>query len=910
MVALPVAAGSGGTLRIETRFEAQARACPQAPALVGGHGVTTYGELERLSRLYAAALAGEGGVVAIAAERGPRLVVAMLACARAGRPFVVLDLAYPRERLASLIAICRPRRLLRAADADVGDLGLPVTLVSMDAPGEAPAPAHGGTRDDCAYLLFTSGSTGQPKCVAVSHRPLVNFVGWQARTFGLGADDSFTLLSGLSHDPVLRDVFTPLSLGAVLCIPEQATLTTPGALAAWFADTGATAAHMTPQLGGLLTAGRPPRLPHLRQVFFGGDMLTYGLADAVRRIAPACTVVNFYGATETPQAAAFHVLGEGPADEVAPIGVGIDGFEVLVADDDGAPLPRGLRGGIVIRSPFLSLGYVQDGVLPVGPPAPSYVTGDIGMVRPDGAVAIQGRADDQVKIRGYRVEMAEVSAAAAGVAGVEQVITLNGGPRWAPSLVLFAAGAVDAVALKAHLAAHLPAYMLPDRIEVRAQLPLSPNGKVDRQRLLASLPGQPEAAAAAQPALNDTEAALIAEWRGLFRGAAVGPQSTFAGLGGDSLSYVNAYLGLEELLGNVPDGWTTRTVRELAALKPATAQKRGLFVQVESGMLLRALAITTVVASHFGLLFSGGAATSALFVVSGFLFGSLQLGEVEKQRSLEPIARLLRSVFLPFAAITGAWFLLKAVMGQPSQHSGLLMTVDLIDFTQAPTEGPNAYWGHDYLLWYVHCVIHMLFVFVALLLATLRIPNLKRPVLAALVGALGLGLAMRFVLPAFFLPDFWRTPVPGASVFGHSPTAHLATFALAALAGYLHGRPRALLVGLAVAYTAASIPSYGLIDSLAIGGVATALLLVPRIPIPRLASLPVYLLAGASLFIYLLHFRFLMVVHERLHLPVLVAFVAALVGGVVAWRLWSLAGGWIAGAWQRFGPRAWRPQAT
>ena len=264
---------------IHTRFETQARLRPGALAISSAEGALTYAELKRLSRRFAAELraagAGPGRVVAILAERGPKVVVAALACARAGAPFVILDLAYPSERLAALAAVCRPKAQLLAADtAGLADCG-PAIAIDLDASIAIPdAPQPRISPDAAAYLLFTSGSTGTPKCLAGSHRPLVNFVDWQAGAFELTADDRFTLLSGLSHDPVLRDIFTPLSLGASLHIPAQATLTEPGALAAWFAEVRPTAAHMTPPLGLLLTAGRAPApLVDLRYVFWGGDVL-------------------------------------------------------------------------------------------------------------------------------------------------------------------------------------------------------------------------------------------------------------------------------------------------------------------------------------------------------------------------------------------------------------------------------------------------------------------------------------------------------------------------------------------------------------------------------------------------------------------------------------------------------------
>ncbi|HEY3812479.1 MAG TPA: acyltransferase family protein, partial [Caulobacteraceae bacterium] len=660
---------------------------------------------------------------------------------------------------------------------------------------------------------------------------------------------------------------------------------------AWFGEAGVSVAHITPQLGGLLTAGAAPSdvLSGLRRVFWGGDVLRRAPVDALSRLAPDCESVNFYGATETPQAIAFHrVAPQGP-DGVLPIGKAVDGFTLEVID-----------GEIVVRSQLLTLGYVRDGVLPEAQTGETaYATGDVGVVDKDGQITVRGRRDDQVKMRGFRVEMAEVTAAALAYSGVVQAITLNIGDREQPRLCCFVqpedGRSIDTDALRDHLETRLPAYMVPERTVAVASMPLLPNGKIDRQALIAA--EQATVAPIAEGAPLDTvEAKLVAKWSDLFPGRPVTPASTFAGLGGDSLSYVNAYLSLEQVLGRVPDGWTTLPISSLAA-GAAQSAKPSVFAELESAMVMRALAITLVVASHFQLIYSGGAATSALFWVSGFLFGGLQLRECDRLKSLEPIARLLRGVTVPLAVLTFPIVLLKAVTHHGVDLSTLLLNVDLLDYThRAP--------GPDYLLWYVHCVVHMLLIIGGLVLA-FRLLRVPRPALAAIITAVVVGAFTKFILPGFYLPDFWREPVQGASFFGHSPSAHLATFALAALAGLLDGRKRWIALALTLAYAVLSGPGYGWIDAAAIAITAAALVLAPRIRAPRILQAPIYATAGASLFIYLLHFRFLQVIGGALHLPVIVAFAAAIVGGVIAWRAWNFAAGRLARGLPRL---RWSPQ--
>lgn len=861
---------------IHARFEDQARAKPEALALSHARGTLTYGELERASRALAARLT-PGVLTGILATRGPRLVVAMLACARAGAPFVVLDLAYPLPRLRRMLEICRPGLLLEAGTPPEGLSGLPVSLTAE--PADAVPPTV--DPDAPAYLLFTSGSTGEPKCVAVSHHPLVNFVDWQARAFDLGAADRFTLLSGLSHDPVLRDVFTPLSLGASLHIPDQATLTAPGGLASWFAQARPTAAHMTPPLGQLLTAGKPPALPDLRHVFWGGDVLRRDLVDAVSAVAPNCQSVNFYGATETPQAAAFHRVTAADTDQRLPIGRGIDGFEVMLED-----------GAVVIRSAFLTLGLVRDGQLPA-PAAPalqSYATGDLGEVRADGAAIVRGRADDQVKIRGYRVEMAEVTAAALRAPYVAQAVTLNLGGD-AARLGLFVQPlnpdlTLDPDALKARLAAALPDYMVPDSIVVLPGLPLLPNGKVDRQALIELAKARP-AAAPVRAATTPLEKTLVADWSALFN-RPVGVDDSFASLGGDSLSYVTAYLSLEQALGDAPEGWTTMTLAELAATVGGAPAKRGVFAWIESAILLRAVAICGVVASHFQLIFTGGSATSALLFVSGYIFGALQLNEMDHQRSLKPLGQLLKGLLPPLFAYELANTALKLVTHEPVRLSSLLLYTDFLDYRGLPADGPNAYGGHDPVMWYVHCIFHVILFYGAVFWLLDRVLKTGKPALATAVTVLTVGLLGRFVLPFFFVPDFGRAPLDMMSVFKHAPTTHMATFALAALAGLLKGKGRIAFTVAAAVYAAVSSPFYTLGDAAVLAPIAALILFAPKVPWPRLLSKPVYMIAGASLFIYLIRFKVLGVWQRVTDAPLVLAWIAAVAAGVVAWSGWNL----------------------
>ncbi|HEU0054645.1 MAG TPA: amino acid adenylation domain-containing protein, partial [Longimicrobium sp.] len=421
-------------------FAARAAASPGAVAVTDGGETWTYAELDAAANHTARRLMDggvrPGDVVAVYAHRSPALVRALLATWKAGAAFAVLDPAYPPARLMAQLRAAPPAALLRlsAAGEVPGEVAAAlgesvratVVLGAKTAEETAPSPAPAVTvgPDDLAYVAFTSGTTGVPKAVAGTHRPLAHFFGWYAREFGVSASDRFVLLSGLAHDPLLRDVFAPLTVGGSVAIADAAEFGTPGWLAEWLRAGGVTVAHLTPAMARLLTSSSDEgtTLPALRLACFGGDVLRVDDVRRLRAIAPNVEVVNFYGATETPQAmGAFRVPAslDGLGDRI-PVGRGIDGVDLLVLTPSGGVAGIGELGEIAVRTPYLSRGYLNDAELTaarfVANPATGeaadrvYRTGDLGRYRPDGAVETAGRADAQVKVRGFRVEPGEVEA--------------------------------------------------------------------------------------------------------------------------------------------------------------------------------------------------------------------------------------------------------------------------------------------------------------------------------------------------------------------------------------------------------------------------------------------------------------------------------------------------------------------
>jgi amino acid adenylation domain-containing protein len=583
---------------IHERFLAHARRHPGRPAATDAVGAWTWGDLDAASgrlawRLLAAGV-GAGEPVAVWAHRAAPLAAALLGVLRAGAAFVILDPAYPPARLATVIEQARPRAWVAVPGAAEVPAEVAAALAAVPGwelegpglPADLEAPCVAVDPDAPAWIAFTSGSTGEPKGIVGSHRPLSHFLGWHAQTFGLGADDRFSLLSGLAHDPLLRDVFAPLWVGGELRVPAPERIAEPGWLAAWLGREEVTVCHLTPPMARLLATGEASPLAALRLVCSGGDALTAGDVAALRQLAPRARLVNFYGATETPQAMGWKVVGEEVASQV-PLGRGIDGVDLLVLGAAGRPAGVGELGEIAIRTPYLALGYLRDGAATAERFAPDpgtsggrlYRTGDLGRYEPDGDVKYAGRADRQIKIRGFRVEPAEIEAALVRLEGVRAAAVVardESGDRYLAAYVVPAPGAAPELAarLRSLLAGRLPDYMVPAVFVELPALPLTPNGKLDRRALPAP---RRQVAATALPR-GPVEERLAAVWAELLRLDRVGVNDNFFELGGHSLlatqliSRLRAAFAVELPLRTV---FEAPTISGLAARIEAARQAAG-----------------------------------------------------------------------------------------------------------------------------------------------------------------------------------------------------------------------------------------------------------------------------------------------------------------------------------------------
>ncbi|KUN96930.1 non-ribosomal peptide synthetase [Streptomyces caeruleatus] len=536
---------------VPAAFAARVAADPHAAALAHGDRVLTYAELDvranRLAhRLLRLGLRPEDRV-AVLMRRSDNLVIALLAVLKAGGAYAGLDPRAPQRRLRQILAGTGARILLTDGPADAYD---DMRLVTADDPtlaGEPDtdpdAPVHPG---QLAYVSFTSGSTGAPKGVAVTHRDVIALAA--DSVFDGGAHERVLVHSPTAFDASTYEMWVPLLNGgtAVVAGPDEdvdaATvhrLTRRHDLTALF---------MTTALFRLAAEEDPACFAGLRQLWTGGEAVP---ADAVRRVRAACpglTVHNVYGPTETTTFATCRPCPDGtPVPDPLPIGRPFDGMRAHVLDGALRPTPPGTVGELYLAGPGVVRGYLGRPATtaerfvadPYGPPgARMYRTGDRVRLTPDGELEFHGRADGQVKLRGFRVEPGEIEAVLTTHPDVAQAIAVVREDRPGDRrLVVYAVpsdGAVaDPDALREHLAARLPDSMVPSVVVPLDRLPLTANGKLDRR----ALPAPAEVASvrsegAGRTPREEVLCALIADALGL---SDVGPQDNFFDLGGHSL---------------------------------------------------------------------------------------------------------------------------------------------------------------------------------------------------------------------------------------------------------------------------------------------------------------------------------------------------------------------------------------
>ncbi|MFD7134315.1 amino acid adenylation domain-containing protein [Streptomyces sp. NPDC059894] len=553
---------------------------PDAVAVSCGARSWTYAQLDAAANRIAHGLVGAGvrtgSTIGIAMDRSPETLATVLGVGKAGATCVPLDVSYPRARLAVMTAQADPLWIVtNETHALLFDDSS--RLLNVDGLLEAE-PDPGGaaelpeiTGETVAYLLFTSGSSGEPKGVELPHRVLANYMRWQVPSASGAAGGKTLQFAPLSFDVAFQEIYSTLCGGGTLqLLAEDERRDMPALLR--LLDREEVERVFMPyvalqQLAETSQAlGVRPRA--LRVIISSGEQLR--ITDEIRQFCaarPDTVLENQYGPTET-HLLTHHTMTGDPArfPDLPPVGVPVDGIELHLLDGLMRPVPAGAKGEIYVGGVCLAHGYRNRPDLTEQRfvPHPSgetgarlYRTGDLARVMPDGNLAWLGRADSQVKVRGFRVEPAEVELAIAKLAeeqsasGIREAAVVSrrreGGDAFLAAFLVGDAEAVDLDEVRSRLRAVLPDHMMPSHLEWLASLPLTPSGKRD-DALLSRMPLAAPSSDATEPA-DEHEKALVGILAELLELPAVGVRDNFFDIGGTSLTAMRLVMTIEKRYG-------------------------------------------------------------------------------------------------------------------------------------------------------------------------------------------------------------------------------------------------------------------------------------------------------------------------------------------------------------------------
>ena len=550
-------------------FQAQVHARPEAVAAKDGARALTYGELDRLSnrvanelRRYALKL--EEPVVILLPASG-EFLVSVLGVLKAGATYLPVEVHTPTQRMelllhdsASRLVLSNQAGMNRLREWSGKVLDLAQIIHSSKAADNNPGvPAEANRR---AYIICTSGSTGQPKGVEIEHHALTNLISYYHRRLKLTAQDRASMLASIAFDASVADIWPIFCAGGTLAIPPEGILLNPDGLIEWLAAEEITLTFVPTGLAEILFARLWPERMKLRFLITGGDRL---------RVRPPAglpfAVINGYGPTENTVFSTWSVVApEDGTGQLPPIGQPLDNITAYVLDEQRQPVPVNVAGELYLGGEQIARGYLGRPELTAEQfltdafagqaGARMYRTGDWVRWRTDGELDFLGRRDGQIQIRGRRVELGEIEATVFSHGQVRQACCVPWLDEGMPSGVIAhivpenqRAGLADE--LRAYLCARLPDYMIPSEFVWHERLPLTSQGKLDRAALMTCETTKP-ASPQRWRGGDGLEKALAGLWHSLLPAAnGSSADATFAILGGDSLLAIKLMLGVENITG-------------------------------------------------------------------------------------------------------------------------------------------------------------------------------------------------------------------------------------------------------------------------------------------------------------------------------------------------------------------------
>lgn len=543
-------------------FEIQVAKTPDQVAVLCGERTLTYQQLNNRANGLAFALQAKGVsagcIVGIACKRSVDMIVGMLAVLKAGGAYLPLDIAYPIDRIAYMLQDSQTKLLLTQQDfaSQFADQSVEVMLLDDNLTTYLEEEHKSNlnlqvTGEQPAYVIYTSGSTGQAKGIVMGHAAICNHMQWMQKEFPLTFSDRVLQKTAFSFDASVWEFYAPLIAGAQLVFPAQETpLLDPASLVQEIQNQGITIMQVVPtMLNMLLEQADFENCTTLCRVFVGGEQLTRNLQEKLQNLLPNVVLINLYGPSECCIDSTYWVAERGSNGHVVPIGRAIANVKLYVLDEFLSPVPQGIAGELYIGGACLALGYLNRPELtaerfldhPFAKGEKIYKSGDLVRMLPNGALEFLARMDDQIKLRGLRIELGEIEAALQLHEDILQAVVLlredkPGHPLLVAYVVCYRGEHPETPELRQFLSDKLPEYMVPSYYVYLNELPLMPNGKVDRRQFPKPDVNEQTQGGNYIAPRNRTELAMTKIWSDVLGISEVGIQHDFFDLGGDSLA--------------------------------------------------------------------------------------------------------------------------------------------------------------------------------------------------------------------------------------------------------------------------------------------------------------------------------------------------------------------------------------
>ncbi|MEH2455999.1 non-ribosomal peptide synthetase [Nostoc sp.] len=554
---------------IHKLFEAQVQKTPNKIAVVFEGQQLTYAELNSKANQLADYLQQRGVkpevLVGLCTERSLLMIIGLLGILKAGGAYLPLDPTLPKEGFASRLqdikipVILTQQRLVDSLPTDVAQIVCLDTDWDSIADYKDENPTSEVTAQNLVYVLFTSGSTGKPKGVAIEHRQLLNYLDGITQRLDLSASTNFATVSTLAADLGNTVIFAALSTGGCLHVLSAECATDSAILAKYCRTHPIDCLKIVPShLATLLASAPSDSILPRQQLILGGEAASWQLIEQIQQQAPSTLIFNHYGPTEaTVGVTTFAVDQPINHTQTVPLGRPLANTQIYLLDEQLQPVPIGVPGELYIGGAGLARGYLNRPDITAAQFIPNpfaqtglrlYKTGDIARYLPDGNIEFIGRVDHQVKIRGFRIELGEIETILSQHPQVQQAVVSvreNDGNK---SLVAYVVSkqTLNVSELQKFLREKLPEYMMPSTFIMLKALPLTSNGKVNRNALPESNGDRPELAATYEPPQTEVEQTIVNIWQQMLHVEKVGIHDNFFDLGGHSLLLVQVHAKLRE----------------------------------------------------------------------------------------------------------------------------------------------------------------------------------------------------------------------------------------------------------------------------------------------------------------------------------------------------------------------------